>query len=69
MLISSDANLIDDKLVQGYLTKDDVRSLVAYAQERGVEIIPEIDLPGHFVAALAAYPQYCCTGQVAEVRR
>ncbi len=68
-LISSDANLIDDKLVQGYLTKDDVRSLVAYAQERGVEIIPEIDLPGHFVAALAAYPQYCCTGQVAEVRR
>lgn len=68
-LVAADSNLIDEKIVEGYLTKEDVRDLVAYAQDRGVEIIPEIDLPGHFVAALAAYPQYCCTGQVAEVRK
>ncbi|MCF7919874.1 MAG: beta-N-acetylhexosaminidase [Candidatus Cloacimonetes bacterium] len=45
-----------------YYTKDEIRELVAYAQELHIEIIPEIELPGHSVAALAAYPQYSCRG-------
>ncbi len=60
---------IDDIPHAGYLTKNDVRELVAYAAERKVEIVPEIDLPGHIAAALAAYPEYSCTGAVTEVRR
>lgn len=60
---------IKDEVVEGYLTKQDVRELVEYAACRNIEIIPEIDLPGHFVAALAAYPQYSCVGQIAEVRK
>ena len=34
---------------------------MAYAKERHIEIIPEIDMPGHFVAALCAYPEFSCT--------
>lgn len=60
---------VRDEIVEGYLTKDDVKRLVAYADERNVEIIPEIDIPGHFVAALAAYPHLSCSGQVTEVRK
>ena len=60
---------IDDEQHSGYLTKDDVRELLSYAEQRNIEIIPEVDLPGHFVAALAAYPEYSCTHQVSEVRK
>ena len=60
---------VDEIPYGGYLTKDDVRALVQYAAERNVEVIPEIDVPGHFVAALAAYPEYSCTGSVSEVRK
>ena len=60
---------VDDEMHSGYLTKADIRELVSYAAERCIEIIPEIDLPGHFVAALAAYPEYSCTHQVSEVRK
>lgn len=45
-----------------FYSKDDVREVLAYARERNITIIPEIDMPGHFVAALAAYPQFSCTG-------
>ena len=62
-------SFIDDTPHGGYLTKEDVRELVSFASSRNVEIIPEIDLPGHFVAALAAYPELSCTGGVTEVRR
>lgn len=41
----------------GYYTLEQLRDAVVYAQERGVTIIPEVDLPGHSVAAIAAYPQ------------
>ena len=60
---------VDEEPHQGYLTKDDVRELVQYAAIRNIDIIPEVDLPGHFVAALAAYPEYSCTHQVSEVRK
>jgi len=46
----------------GYYTKEQVRDIVAYAQARGITIIPEVDLPGHMVAALASYPELGCAG-------
>lgn len=48
-------------------TQDDCREIVAYAAERHITVIPEIDLPGHMQAALAAYPEYGCTGGSYEV--
>lgn len=44
-----------------FYTQEQLRDVVAYAKERHIEIIPEIDMPGHFVAALVAYPEYSCT--------
>ena len=46
----------------GFYTKEQVRNIVAYAQRRFVTIIPEISMPGHSLAALAAYPELSCTG-------
>ncbi|RYD93759.1 MAG: beta-N-acetylhexosaminidase, partial [Sphingobacteriales bacterium] len=45
----------------GFYTHDDIRELVAYAQERFVNILPEIDVPGHSLAAIASYPELSCT--------
>ena len=41
----------------GYYSQDEIRAIVAYARERGVEIVPEIDLPGHALAAIRAHPE------------
>jgi len=46
----------------GYYTQDQVRALVAYAAERNVTIVPEIEMPGHASAALAAYPEFGVAG-------
>ncbi len=46
----------------GYYTQDDIREVVAYAKQRYVTIVPEIEMPGHSTAALAAYPELSCTG-------
>jgi hexosaminidase len=51
----------------GFYTKDEVRDIVAYAAERFVTVIPEIEMPGHSVAALAAYPELACTEGPFEV--
>lgn len=51
----------------GYYTQDELRDIVRYAQERYIEIIPEVDLPGHMLAALASYPELGCTGGPYEV--
>lgn len=51
-----------------YYTHDEVREIVNYAKERFIEVIPEIDIPGHSVAAVSAYPEYSCTGGPHEVR-
>ena len=50
-----------------FYTHADLQGLVSYASARGVEIIPEIDMPGHMQAALAAYPYLGCTGGPYEV--
>ncbi len=52
----------DDKFYKGFYTQDEIKDVVAYAQKRHVTIIPEIEMPGHALAALAAYPQYSCKG-------
>lgn len=46
----------------GFYTQDEIRDVVAYADSLGITVIPEIDLPGHMIAALAAYPELGCTG-------
>jgi hexosaminidase len=46
----------------GYYTQADVREIVAYAQARHITIVPEIEMPGHASAALAAYPEFSCSG-------
>ena len=45
-----------------YFTQDQVREILDYAAGKGITVIPEIDLPGHMLAALAAYPELGCTG-------
>lgn len=51
----------DGKRYGGYYSQDEIKSIVKYAQERFVTIIPEIEMPGHALAALAAYPELACT--------
>ena len=46
----------------GFYTQDEIREVVAYAAARGITVVPEVDLPGHMLAALAAYPEFGCTG-------
>ncbi|BDD10398.1 beta-N-acetylhexosaminidase [Fulvitalea axinellae] len=58
----------DGKEYGGYYTQEEVKEIVKYASDRFVTIIPEIELPGHSVAALAAYPELGCTGGPYEVR-
>ncbi len=43
-----------------YYTQEEMKDVVRYAAERHIDILPEVDMPGHFVAALHAYPEYCC---------
>ena len=50
-----------------WYTQDQIREVVAYAASKGIDVIPEIDLPGHMIAALAAYPELGCTGGPYEV--
>ncbi len=47
----------DDRRHGGFYTKDDLHEIVAYANDHGVTVVPEIDLPGHMQAAIAAYPE------------
>ena len=46
----------------GFYTQEDIKEVLAYAASRFVTIVPEIEMPGHCLSALAAYPQYSCTG-------
>jgi len=45
-----------------FYSKEDVRTVLSYASDRNITVIPEIDMPGHFIAALFSYPQFSCTG-------
>ena len=52
---------------QGFYGKDEIRDLLRYAKARGVTIVPEIEMPGHCLAALACYPELSCTGGPFEI--
>lgn len=58
---------MDGQPYGGFYTQDEVREIVAYATERYITVIPEIDMPGHMTAALASYPELGCTGGPYEV--
>jgi hexosaminidase len=51
----------------GFYTQDQIKDIVKYAQSRYITIVPEIEMPGHAVAVLSAYPEYSCTGGPFEV--
>jgi hexosaminidase len=53
----------------GFYTQEEIKEIVRYATARHIEIIPEIEMPGHATAALAAYPEYSCTGGPFETAR
>jgi len=57
----------DGKRYGGFYTKEEVREVVAYAESKFITVIPEIEMPGHAQAAIAAYPELGCTGEKFEV--
>ncbi len=57
----------DGKEYGGFYTQDEIREVVKYATLRGITIVPEIEMPGHSLAALAAYPELACTDGPFEV--
>ena len=61
-LIDQKTQTYDETPHSGYYTQEEAREVVAYAAERHITVIPEIDLPGHMMAALVAYPELGCTG-------
>ena len=50
-----------------FYTQEDMKEVVAYAKKLHIQVIPEIDMPGHMVAAIACYPELSCTGEPTEV--
>ncbi len=58
---------VDNIPVSGFYTQEEAKEIVRYAAERYITVIPEIDMPGHMQAALAAYPELGCTGGPYEV--
>ena len=61
-IIGTNSDLDDGIPYGGYYTQAEAREIVAYAAARHITIVPEIDMPGHMLAALAAYPELGCTG-------
>lgn len=53
-----------DTVYGGYYTQDEIREVVEYASLRGIDVIPEIDMPGHFLAAINQYPEIACDGLI-----
>ena len=66
-VIGHNLNIYDGQPHGGYYTQDECREIVRYAAERYINVIPEVDLPGHMVAALHVHPELGCTGGPYEV--
>lgn len=66
-VIGANTDEYDGKEYGGFYTQDEIRDVIAYAQKRFINIVPEIDMPGHMQAALTAYPELGCTGGPYEV--
>ena len=60
--VSSNRKETDGSIYGGYYTQENIREVVAYAEKRQVTIVPEIEMPGHTLALLAAYPELSCSG-------
>jgi hexosaminidase len=61
------SNSYDGKPSGGFYTQEEVKEIVAYASDRFITVVPEIEMPGHALAALASYPELGCTGGPYEV--
>ena len=61
-VLGHNSDIDDGTPYEGFYTQDEAREIVRYAAERNITVIPEIDMPGHTVAALASYPELGCTG-------
>ncbi|MBO4826066.1 MAG: beta-N-acetylhexosaminidase [Prevotella sp.] len=66
-VIGINSDLDDHTPHGGYYTQQQARDIVEYARQRHITVVPEIDMPGHMVAALASYPELGCTGGPYEV--
>ncbi len=65
--ISAYRKKADNMMYGGFYTQEDVKEIVKYASARNIEVIPEIELPGHAQAVLAAYPELSCKQEKLEV--
>ena len=61
-VIGKNSGKYDGKPYGGFYTQEDAKEIVAYAKDRFITVIPEIDLPGHMLGALSVYPELGCTG-------
>lgn len=66
-VVGRNSDIDDGQRYGGYYTQEQIRDIVRYAADRHITVIPEIDMPGHMLAALAAYPELGCTGGPYEV--
>ena len=64
---SEDGVFDEGKKIRRWYTDDEIKEIVEYAKERFIQIVPEVEFPGHSSALLAAYPEYGCTGGPYEV--
>ena len=67
VIINDQPHQFDGKKYGGFYTQEEIKEVVKYASERQITIIPEIEMPGHSQAAIAAYPELGCTGKQIEV--
>ena len=61
-VLGRNTGVYDETPYGGFYSQDEIKEIIAYAEERYITVIPEIDMPGHMLAALAAYPNLGCTG-------
>ncbi len=58
----------DGSITEGFYTQEQIRDIVEYARQRHIEVIPELEIPGHELAAIAAYPELSCRGEATTPR-
>jgi len=68
-MVGKSWNEFDGKPHAGFFTQEDIKEIVQYASDRFITIVPEIEMPGHALAALASYPELGCTGGPYEVAK
>ncbi len=66
--MAEDQNRLDGKLHGGFYSQEEIQQIVAYAASRFITVVPEIEMPGHSLAALASYPELGCTAGPYEVQ-